>query len=87
MVVGLSVSQKAFSCMAIYGRWIVSVTKIMQRRLSVSFERDREALLRRELVHQPRARATIATEIATDVMLILQFRDSNVFSYAMPKES
>ena len=74
-----------FSWVAIYGRWIVSVTEVMQCNfliLSMSCERDREALLRRGLVHQPRARVTIAT----DVMLILQFRDSNVFSYAMLKE-
>ena len=35
MVIGSSVSRKAcdkISWMAIYGRWIVSVTKIMQRR-------------------------------------------------------
>ena len=48
----------------------------------MSCKRDREALLRQELVHQPHARVTVAT----DVMLILQFRDSNVFSYAMLKE-
>ena len=71
--------------MAIYGRWIVSVTKVMQCSFLIflmSCERDGEALLRRGLVHQPRACVTIAT----DVMLILQFRDSNVFSYAMLKE-
>ena len=71
--------------MDIYGRWIISVTEVMQCSfliLSMSCERDREALLRRGLVHQPRARVTTVT----DVMLILQFRDSNVFSYAMPKQ-
>ena len=69
--------------MAIYGRWIVSVTEVMQCSFLIFSicERDR-ALLRRGLVHQPHAHVTIVT----DVMLILQFRDSNVFSYAMPKE-
>ena len=67
MVVGSSVSRKAYDKVFLSGHIC---------------ERDREALLRQGLVHQPRARVTIAT----DVMLILQFRDSNVFSYAMPKE-
>ena len=50
----------------------------------MSCERNREALLRRESVHQPRARVTIAT----DVMLIFFSLGTlyNVFSHGMPKE-